>query len=475
MPTDADTSHGQAYGDWSAPKHDGALLVWPEAGTLGGAAARNAQLVDQAGELQFAGLTLRELRDLARRFVGHDSGPLILTGHQSELHHPGVWVKNAVIDAVPGNALHVAVDTDQPKHLALRWPGVALPVTDDPRLRSAAWAGLLDPPSPAHLNAADAADPPPLVVEWIADCRRYLIDQRDSPSPMTLAGMLADAGHRLDWRLGLRHSVVMLSGLLECEAWAAVVLEIARDAEGFAGDYNAALREHRAANGLEGTDRPMPDLAPGELPFWLDDLTTGRRARAMIGDVPDAADPADLLRQLRRRGLRLAPRALTLTLFLRLFLADLFVHGIGGGHYDRVLDRLLRRRWGIEPPTFAVATATLFHPDALGRERVCPSCLRREGHALRHDALGEEKAAWLEKIEAQPTFRARRAVFEAMHARRRDRLAGDPRYAAFLRRRAEAGRRLAEEAVLFDRELFYPVQTERRLTDLIARVRSASS
>ena len=137
---------------------------------------------------------------------------------------------------------------------------------------------------------------------------------------------------------------------------------------------------------------------------------------------------------LRRNRLRLAPRALTLTLFLRLFVADVFVHGIGGGHYDRVLDRLLVRRWGVEPPAFCVATATLFHPDALGVERVCPECLKHEGHRLRHAVLADEKADWLRRIEAGPTFRASRDAFDAMHARRRELLRTDAAYAGWRRR-----------------------------------------
>ncbi len=35
------------------------------------------------------------------------------------------------------------------------------------------------------------------------------------------------------------------------------------------------------------------------------------------------------------------PRALTTTLFLRTFIADLFIHGIGGGQYDRLTDRIV--------------------------------------------------------------------------------------------------------------------------------------
>jgi hypothetical protein len=44
-----------------------------------------------------------------------------------------VWVKDALINSIAtklnGAAYHVAVDTDAPKHLHLRWPGESIPIT----------------------------------------------------------------------------------------------------------------------------------------------------------------------------------------------------------------------------------------------------------------------------------------------------------------------------------------------------------
>jgi hypothetical protein len=62
------------------------------------------------------------------------------------------------------------------------------------------------------------------------------------------------------------------------------------------------------------------------------------------------------------RGWKLRPRALTLTLFARICLGDGFIHGIGGGNYDEVTDSIIRRFFGIEPPGYAVVSATLRLP-----------------------------------------------------------------------------------------------------------------
>ena len=42
---------------------------------------------------------------------------------------------------------------------------------------------------------------------------------------------------------------------------------------------------------------------------------------------------------------------------IRLLVADNFVHGIGGGKYDQVTDRLIAAHWGIRPPALEADTA----------------------------------------------------------------------------------------------------------------------
>ena len=49
-------------------------------------------------------------------------------------------------------------------------------------------------------------------------------------------------------------------------------------------------------------------------------------------------------------------------MYARLFLCDLFIHGIGGGKYDEVTDAIIRRYYGVEPPAYLVLSATLLLP-----------------------------------------------------------------------------------------------------------------
>src|SRR6185437_3586626 len=158
-----------------------------------------------------------------------------------------------------------------------------------------------------------------------------------------------------------------------------------------------------------------------ELPLWLDELATGGRTRptafacetcenGYVITLPngeefyfdataDGFTAAEQLGQwLKRNRVRLSPRALVLTLFIRLCAADQFIHGIGGGRYDQVTDRIIANYFKIEPPRFSVTTATMYLPEATGRARICVPCIEREGHALRHSALGDAKREYLDKI-----------------------------------------------------------------------------
>jgi hypothetical protein len=498
------TSTAPRYDRWKAPSEDGQTLIWPAAPQLLADTQDNHRRLSSAQSTLLQNVPLPEVRTRMRLWLGHedDQAPLFATGHQAELHHPGVWVKNVLIDAAAnkagGRAVHFAVDTDEPKHLQLRWPGGSVPLTDDPRPK-AAWSGLLPAPSPAHLDevakAFDAAARSwpfrPLVPEFLGSLRRLSLELPTLPSALT------NAIHALDWNLGLRHHAMLVSPICLSEPYLVFVHHVLARADAFAADYNAALDEFRTENKIRTPGRPMPNLKCGadgcEVPFWLDDLTSGSRSRAAVvreqgafvlrlpGGERFRFDPhadgweaaGELMLFFRRHGVRLSPRALTLTAVLRLFAADQFVHGIGGGLYDQVLDKLITRHFGLEAPRFSVTTATLYFPLAVGQPRVCLPCVVQEGHRLKHAILGKEKQRLVEAIAAAPRrSRERSTLFYTMH----DKLAdahSRPELRRWEQRFNHAQARVQEEKALFDRELFYALQPADRLTSMIDRYREA--
>jgi hypothetical protein len=503
------------YDDWKAPTRDGEPLIWPSAGSLTALATANGQRLGAASSVSIAGVPLPTLRHEARTFFGFTpDDAVIATGHQTELWHPGVWAKNALIDALArqvtggrGRAMHLAVDTDAPKHLSVRWPYFAMPVTDDARLNTADWSGLVDPPTPAHLGEIEAAlataqqsfGYEPMLDDWIGNARRAALE---GISGSDLAKLVATASHQLDWSLGLDYTINTLSPMLNARPWLAFVWHVLSRGRAFAADYNGALADYRTEQGIKSTSRPMPDLVVTdrqvEVPLWVDELGgDGRRHRATIEwrdgmgylhqpytDEALELDPeldaevavARLVDFLSRHQLRIGPRALTLTMFLRLLVADLFVHGIGGGRYDQITDRLIRAHFaGLQPPAFAVTTATLYLPQAIHRERACVTCVVQEGHHLSHQLLGERKRELVASITAAPRqSRERGELFQTMHRELRAARETDERISAWRDRLAKTKHRALEDDVVFDREVFYALQPRERLAGMIERYRAAA-
>jgi hypothetical protein len=70
----------------------------------------------------------------------------------------------------------------------------------------------------------------------------------------------------------------------------------------------------------------------------------------------------DAWRDLHAAGHKVRSRALTTTLFARLCLADVFIHGIGGAKYDELTDELIRQFFGQPAPAFLTVSATRLLP-----------------------------------------------------------------------------------------------------------------
>jgi hypothetical protein len=492
------------YPDWTAPSEDGQVVIWPQPRELIDQTLENQKLLGGA-QVRIQQLPLAEVRRRTREFIGHadHAALLFMTGHQTELYHAGVWAKNAMIDALAtrlgGRAVQLAVDSDGPKHLNLRWPPTAsIPISDDANLSRAAWSGLLASPTPAHLQqiqsrlAADSAtwQFKSMLPELLSSLRRLSMESQ--PLPATLS----NAMHELDWSLGLRHHVLLASPLWECEPFMVFVHDLLANAGEFGSHYNRALAEYRAANGIRSAMRPMPDLTLSvdaiEAPFWLDDLKAGRRLRPTVfrredqwvlpllsgeefifdqnADGWEAA--ANLRKWLNSTRHRLSPRALTTTMFIRLMIADQLVHGIGGARYDQVTDSLIQSHYQMPAPRFSVTTATLYFPEAVGRDRVCLACVKQQGHRLKHDALGAKKRELVAQIDALPRRSAQRAArFFDMHSELNGAIARSDAVRRWQEEFKDSQERERQELTLFDRELFYAIQPKERLMGLIERYR----
>jgi hypothetical protein len=94
-------------------------------------------------------------------------------------------------------------------------------------------------------------------------------------------------------------------------------------------------------------------------------------------------------------------------MFARLFLTDLFIHGIGGAKYDELGDEVVRRFFGIEPAGYLTLSLTLWLD--LGTDPATPERLHASERALRDLIYNPERQiadpdrperAWIEAKRA---------------------------------------------------------------------------
>jgi hypothetical protein len=394
-----------------APRQDGAVVAQPPLAEVGRLLEANQQRL-AAADFAILGRSAADLRRQARQAILTEAaaylrssgepappapeGPLFMAGHQPELFHPGVWVKNFAIGGFArqygGTAVNLVVDNDTAKSTSLRvptrsgdgWPHLGHVSFDQwtPTMAPYEEAFVRDEELfasfPARMHEAMRAwNVEPLLGSFWVEV------QRQAQRTRLLGERFASARRALERQWGCHNLEVPVSRVCRTESFAWFACHLLTHLPRFLPLYNDIVRDYRRAHGLRSHNHPVPDLVTAdgwlEVPLWGWRQGQSRRQRLMarqragVLELRAGADPWPALpseapqmiaawQELERNGFKVRSRALTNTLFARLFVCDLFVHGIGGGKYDELTDELVRRFYGVEPPSFLVLSATLLLP-----------------------------------------------------------------------------------------------------------------
>lgn len=394
-----------------APRGHGQALLEPSAQAIGQLLQQNrSNGRNEAYDVQ--GLSLAELRAEARRSLLQDArqytsayrdvgvtagedGPILLAGHQPQLFHPGVWFKNFALSALAcrhaGHAVNLLIDNDILRSPSIRVPGgsPAVPQVVSVSLdrvvatipfeqREIADADLFESFAERVCAASDGV----LSQSLIRDFWPLVLEaRRRSPN---LGRCLAEARHRLEGRWGQNTWEVPLSTVCQTPPFARFACHLLAHLPRFREIHNASLREYRRVNRVRSRSHPVPDLERDgdwqEAPFWLWSDAAPARRRAFVQAGRDALELTDrggirvrlpltadgdagraveALAALSRQGIKLRPRALVTTMYARLVLSDLFLHGIGGAKYDQLTDLIVARFFGLPAPGFVTLSATV--------------------------------------------------------------------------------------------------------------------
>ncbi len=447
-----------------APKEHGQILAVPPLDEVEALLAVNRRNLNSA-LIPSIGKSLNELRDLARREVFAASSQYhleagetvadattdvwMVAGHQPELFHPGVWFKNFVLHQLGRQhaavALNLIVDTDTAKPALLHAPADGR-IARIPFDRSRAETPYEERRVEEETTFADLPQRmAPIISRWNfepmleAFWREVMKQAQRTP---LLGERLAGARRTMERRWGCVQREVPMSRVCQTEAFAWFAGSILTELPAFHAIYNQTVQEYRREHGIRSRSHPVPDLTTEgewlEAPFWAWRKGQTRRGKLFVRakspaweirvagegwpSLPCGAAPmVEAWRTLEARGFKIRSRALTTTMFARLFLADLFVHGIGGGIYDELTDRLIERYYRIPAPAFLVLSATLLLPlprcpDAAQQVRNLERRLRElvfkpERYVDRNDRtepLIRAKQEWIARLGATHEERAER-------------------------------------------------------------------
>ncbi len=306
-----------------------------------------------------------------------------MNAHQAEFSHAGVWFKDAatfaLAQAIGGAALHIVADTDTLKHDSLAIPRIVATgeahVELHPLVRAAGpqCAAQVGPPDVKTLAEALA---------WAKSliCWESVFDEWASAARIaagnssTVAQWFAAAQETVGREFGVDVPTFCMSSICRGVAWAHFVAELALRFEEMFEIHAHALTQHRAALREKNPAQPVPDLKRAadalELPLWAyrdesprEPVYAVRKAGVVHLRTPsgpllalpaDGGQAAAAVMEAARQRILIAPRALTLTMFLRTFVADVFIHGTGGA--------TLRRRGGpYRGEILGLAAAAIHH------------------------------------------------------------------------------------------------------------------
>lgn len=399
-----------------APEESGSWLVAPPAECLAPLARSARTLAAHAaiGEFALADLLVGAREEaLARAWQATQDyadpprpradGPWVMAGHQPGFVHPGVWLKNFVADAVAsaagGVVVNLVIDGDAARGAAVRSPAGSL---TNPRL---AQTPFDSPAAALPWEEREVRDP----ALWESFGQRLAATSRGIVAQPLVEGWwpqvlrrwrahgkagaaLAEARHQTELSWGVTSLELPQSAMCQLAAFRKFTCAAFSDLPRFHAAYNRAVDAYRRRRGIRNRAHPAPNLATHdgwyEAPWWLWSIADPRRRPLWVKPTASGVELGDReqfretltwsggrldaaverLADWERRGIKLRSRAFVTTMFARLALADLFIHGIGGAHYDQVTDELCSETLGVRLPPYATVSGTLRLVDPLPAE-----------------------------------------------------------------------------------------------------------
>jgi len=334
-----------------------------------------------------------------------DHHTIIQTGHQPTFFHPGIWIKNIFLNEIskspPDNrklGLNIILDNDHYQE-----PSFNLPILFDSGFLKLEKINFLS--KSANLPFEESSLPSfeqikefyNNVIPKIKSLKNkniinnfinfskclekslYLCQQENDKG--NLGEFLGVARRYFENDTNPTYLELPFSKICDSDEFLSFFWEITQNIDLFSKIYNSKLDAYRKQHKIRYKVNPLPDLQIKdkliELPFWVWKKGDIRKKLYILKEEKSLFlyneiygklilfkknNPKNLPRLkniLKKNQIKIRPKALMLTLYNRLFIADLFIHGIGGAKYDMVTDGIIKEFFKVEPPYFITISTTL--------------------------------------------------------------------------------------------------------------------
>ncbi|MGB2783597.1 MAG: hypothetical protein WBC45_06610 [Atribacterota bacterium] len=334
---------------------------------------------------------------------------IIQTGHQPVFFHPGIWIKNIFLNELLKSplldrylGLNIILDNDICKDLNLPSPALSsngnlvveeinfLPSTLTPNLPFEEYPcpslefiakftrDVIRGLKPLESENKDTLNNFKNFARCLENSSRFCSQNYKESN---LGEFLSLARRFYEQEIEPVYLEIPFSQICDSGEFLSFFLEIIKNIKSFSEIYNKKLDEYRKLFKIRNRTHPSPNLMIKEnfieVPFWIWREGDQRRKIFILNEEEknylynDSYGKIFLIEKdgfkslfslkalLKEGGLKIRPKALLLTLYNRLFISDLFIHGLGGAKYDLVTDEILKEFFKVGPPHFLAASCTL--------------------------------------------------------------------------------------------------------------------
>lgn len=281
---------------------------------------------------------------------------IISNGHQPEIHHPGILFKDIITSLIAKKlnqvAIHIIVDTDafefQIPFPQKRKDFLVLEqihfksneIFSSYKLNEENKNQILDSMKTLR-NELDLFIPE-IYIKTSYEYIDLIIKEIEKENSITEISFLIREKFFKENEISILQ--INISELLNLNSFKSLVYLIKNNFKEFREAYNSSLLDYRKEHKIKNHAQPIPDLGEDELPFWILNPSSNERVPLKFND------------QIEDK--KILPKAITLTMFLRLFLSDFFIHGKGGGRYEEVSEKIYERFFKIKASPYSVASIT---------------------------------------------------------------------------------------------------------------------